>query len=139
MATRSTIALEYLDGTIGQIYCHWDGYLSHNGKRLLEHWKSPAKVQEMINLGDLSSLGAEIGVKHQYDTNKEDVCTFYGRDMGEDDVSARQFESFEDYVNNHEYQEYDYILRYEGWYVSIDGGKYVPLSVAMEQQFELNG
>lgn len=134
MSTRSTIALEYLDGTIGQIYCHWDGYLSHNGKILSEHWTSPAKVQEMINLGDLSSLGVEIGEKHQDDTNQNQACTFYGRDWGEDNVAAREFETFQDYVNNHEYQEYEYILRHEGWYVSVNSGRYVPLSVALEQQ-----
>ena len=127
MATRSTIALEYLDGTIGQIYCHWDGYLEHNGKILFEYWKSPAKVQEMIELGDMSGLGVDIG-----------RCTFYGRDVGEDNVSAKEFESFQDYVNNHEFEEYDYILRHEGWYVAINGGKYIPLSVAFEQHSDLS-
>ncbi len=38
MATRSTIALEFADGTIGQVYAHWDGYLAHNGKMLLEYY-----------------------------------------------------------------------------------------------------
>ena len=31
MATRSTIAMEQPDGRVMQIYCHWDGYLGHNG------------------------------------------------------------------------------------------------------------
>ena len=27
MATRSTIALEFADGSVGQVYCHWDGQI----------------------------------------------------------------------------------------------------------------
>ena len=38
MATRSTIALEFADGTVQQVYCHWDGYLDYNGKLLAEHY-----------------------------------------------------------------------------------------------------
>ena len=28
MATTSTIAVQHTDGTVSQIYCHFDGYLS---------------------------------------------------------------------------------------------------------------
>ena len=48
MGTRSTIALEYADGTVHQVYCHWDGYLEHNGRILQEHYLDPFKLQEQI-------------------------------------------------------------------------------------------
>ena len=67
MATRSTIALEYADGTVDQIYCHWDGYLDNNGNILREHYMDPFKVQRLMDLGDLSSLGPNIGAKHDFD------------------------------------------------------------------------
>lgn len=145
MATRSTIALEYADGTVDQIYCHWDGYLSHNGKILMEHWQDPFKVQEMMDMGALSQLGEVIGEKHDFndDLDRND-CTFYGRDRGESDVSAvsaKRFASFQDYVENHEYQEFEYILRTDGqWYVCAYvfmpsvASDYIPLSVALGQQ-----
>jgi hypothetical protein len=41
MGTRSTIALEFADGTVEQVYCHWDGYLSNNGKILQAHYMDP--------------------------------------------------------------------------------------------------
>lgn len=66
MGTRSRIGLELPDGTFGSIYCHWDGYPGYNGKILLGHYSDPAKVEELISLGDLSSLGAEIGEKHDF-------------------------------------------------------------------------
>ena len=142
MATRSTIALEYADGTVDQIYCHWDGYLSRNGKILMEHWQNPFKVQEMMDLGALSVLGPNIGEKHDFndDLDRND-CTFYGRDRGETDIVAKRFASFQDYVENHQYQEFEYILRTDGqWYVCAYRvfptrcSNYIPLSVALGQQ-----
>lgn len=110
MATRSTIALEYADGTVGQVYCHWDGYLEHNGRILQKHWMDPFKLQKLIDLGDLSVLGAELGDKHDFNERSDD-CTFYGRDRGESGTEARVFKSFADYVRNHQREEYEYILR----------------------------
>lgn len=118
MATRSTIALEFADGTVGQIYCHWDGYLDHNGKILLDHYSNPYVLRDLIDLGDLSSLGLRIGTQHEFDTRVEGECTFYGRDRGEDDVAAHYFKDFADYEQNHQYEEFEYILRKDGqWYV----------------------
>jgi hypothetical protein len=130
MATRSTIALEFADGTVGQVYCHWDGYLDHNGKILLENYKDPFKLQELIDLGDVSSLGPNIGRKHafssfegdkaDYEAAQAEGCTtFYGRDRGETGVGARYFRDFDTYVKEHQFEEYEYILRRDGnWYVS---------------------
>jgi hypothetical protein len=135
MATRSTIALEFADGTVGQIYCHWDGYLSNNGKILFESYQDPFKVRELIDLGDLSSLGPEMGVKHEFDEVCQD-CTFYGRDRGETGIEARYFDNFEDYAANHQTEEFEYILRKDGrWYVSsYDTDGYITLAEAFVRE-----
>ena len=125
MATRSTIAIEHQDGTVEQIYCHWDGYLDHNGRLLLEHWTDPAKLRQLIDLGNLSVLGAVLGdqwsvIRAQHDNSSkfEEPCTFYGRDLKYEDTGPKQFKNFDDYAQNHEYQAYEYILRRDGkWYV----------------------
>lgn len=144
MATRSTIALEFADGTVGQVYCHWDGYLSNNGVILFEHYKDPFKLRELIDLGDLSSLRPNIGITHpfsyigemdsaEYDKLYGDMCTFYGRDRGEVGVGAKYFKDFEDYKERHQYEEYEYILRRDGnWYVSKYDNPYILLSEAIE-------
>ena len=134
MATRSTIALEFADGTVGQIYCHFDGYLSNNGKILLNHYMDPFKVRQLIDLGDLSVLSSEIGQKHKFDGNdRVDWCMFYGRDPGDIDVAARYFQDFDDHKANHQYEEYEYILRQVNgeavWYVN-QGNGYEPLMEA---------
>jgi hypothetical protein len=133
MATRSTIALEYADGTVDQVYCHWDGYLSNNGQLLLKHWQDPFKVQKMMGLGDMSSLGEGTGEQHSFDDAVGcSDCTFYGRDRGETGTEAKRFKDFEDYEKNHQYEEYEYILRRDGeWYVSQYGKPYTLLTEAV--------
>ena len=135
MATRSTIALEFADGSVGQVYCHWDGYLDHNGRILLAHWSDPFKLKKLIDLGDLSSLHPELGEKHDFGAKYDEGCTFYGRDRGEPGCEARYFESFADYKQNHQYEEFEYILRpIDGkavWFVST-GDTYVPLQEELE-------
>jgi hypothetical protein len=125
MATRSTIAIEFADGTVEQIYAHWDGYLEHNGKILQEHYIDPFKVRELIDHGDVSILGPNIGTKHDFNETNYEVCTFYGRDRGEQGVKARKFKDYADYRTNAQGEEYNYILRQvDGkpvWFVEFYG------------------
>jgi hypothetical protein len=147
MATRSTIALEYADGTVDQVYCHWDGYLDNNGVILFNNYKDPFKLQRLMDLGDLSSLGPNIGDQHEFDCpfaygtpeyqkwtdDKREVCTFYGRDRGETGTKARRFKDFADYRKNAQGEEYNYILRKDGnWYVEFYGDFDGLLSEAFE-------
>ena len=98
MGTRSIIAKEFKNGKIKAIYCHWDGYPTHNGKMLMEHYTTAAKINKLIDLGDISSLREEIGVKHPFDTYKlsdeekakyENMTLAYHRDREEEKCEAR--------------------------------------------------
>lgn len=139
MSTRSTIALELADGTVKQIYCHSDGYLSYNGRILFEHYSDPAKVAELIALGDISVMGLEIGVKIDFnnrltftDNNQATQCRAYGRDRGETGIDARSFWNFEMYRMTHDREQYAYILRNDGkWYVAIGEGVFIELAGAL--------
>ena len=109
MATRSTIALEYADGTVGQIYCHWDGYLSNNGRILLENYTDPFKVRELLDNGDMSSLSETV-----------DGCSFY-KERGED-CPQRMYKDYAEFRREAQGEEYNYILRRDGkWYVEFYG------------------
>jgi len=115
---------------VKSVYCHWDGYLEHNGAILQEHYDS-TKANNLVALGDLSSLRANIGVEHAFskldipedqaaafETEHGDSCTFYGRDRGEENTSwkvAHTFEEFLDQVHNCG-AEYYYIMKDEVWY-----------------------
>jgi hypothetical protein len=140
MGTRSTIALEYADGTVDQIYCHWDGYLEHNGQILQAHYSDPFKLRELMDLGDMSSLGERIGTQHAFDKAPEGECTFYKRDRNESGCEAKRFKSYEEYVSDHQYEEYEYILRACGdkavWFVADHSDRYVPLAEAIVNQMK---
>jgi hypothetical protein len=146
MATRSTIALEYADGTIGQVYCHWDGYLEHNGAMLLEYYSNPFILRDLIDLGDISSLRPTVGTKHAfsrlevpmdgeaYDKLYGDMTTFYGRDRGEEGTGAKTFIDFQDYMVRFQHEEYAYILRKDGnWYVKAYSNEFELLTEALSK------
>jgi hypothetical protein len=150
MATRSTISLEFADGTIGQVYAHWDGYLAHNGKMLMEYYSNPFILRDLIDLGDISSLRPTIGTKHpfsQFDNGMsteefnalyQDMTTFYGRDRGENNTNARYFNDYLHFLVDGQEEEYDYILRNVNgvatWFVSDHGSDYILLTEAFAKE-----
>jgi hypothetical protein len=116
---------------VKSVYCHWDGYLEHNGAILQEHYDS-VKANQLVALGDLSSLRPEIGEKHafsQFELRAEEVagfklltenmCTFYGRDRGETGTEWKTHANFVDFFAEVEgsWCEWYYIMRDGVWYV----------------------
>jgi hypothetical protein len=110
-------------GSIKAIYCHWDGYLEHNGSLLEKHYNSSPKVNNLIALGDLSSLRPEIGVAHpfgyhgteisaeDYEKQFGDMCTYYTRDRGEN-CPYRMYQSRKEFVDSVD-GEYFYLFCYD--------------------------
>ena len=141
MGTRSRIGVMHGD-KVKSVYCHWDGYLEHNGAILQEHYNS-AKANNLIALGDLSSLGTQIGEKHafsQFDLPPEEVeaykeltrdwCTFYGRDRGEKGTEWKVADTFEEFLEQADGcgAEFYYIMKDGVWYVGTTYENTHPLS-----------
>jgi len=121
MGTRSTIAIQNQDGSVTGIYCHWDGYLEHNGRILHDHYTTEEIVRELISLGELSSLGTNIGTKHDFDNAPRNECNAYGRDRGEKGVDAVTFHTWNQMLNEQR-QAYNYLfVPGEGWYFDRNG------------------
>lgn len=114
MGTRSKIGMMQEDGSVLGIYCHWDGYLSHNGQILQDHYRDATKIMELMELGSLSVLGPEIGQKHNFENRAEGagICTAYGRDRGEQDVDADHFPNVHAFLSADWGQEYTYLYAY---------------------------
>ena len=131
MGTRSTIALEFADGTVEQVYCHWDGYLSNNGQILQTHYMDPFKVKALVALGGFSSLE---------DTVEATALQAYTQ-RGEE-CSIAKFKDFQEYTREAQFEEYDYILRNVNgkavWFVQFYGtdGEYLTLAEAFEMKEE---
>ena len=122
MGTRSTIAIQNADGSVTGIYCHWDGYLSHNGRILAENYTTEAAVRALIALGDLSSLGETVGTKTDFSNPADGQCVAYGRDRGETGVDAATFASHAELVEQIG-QEFDYLFTPgAGWRVRYFSG-----------------
>lgn len=131
MATRSNIAYKTAAGKIRSVYCHWDGYPEHNGEMLRRHYTDQSKVEALVGLGSLSSLGEEIGEKHPFDKNYEqpelaltDNWTLaYHRDRGEDwaHTAPQTFEDAVDWVNDME--EFAYLWNGQDWLVHSAGNR----------------
>lgn len=101
MATRSTIALEFADGTVEQVYCHWDGYLENNGQILAQHYMDPFKVKELVALGGFSTL---------QETVEETEDGAYHAQRGEE-LCINRYKNADEYFDCSQQEEYDYILR----------------------------
>ena len=127
MGTRSRIGVMHGD-KVKSIYCHWDGYLAHNGAILQEHYDS-AKANHLVAMGDMSSLGTVIGEAHPFsqfvsDTDEfkalpkaeqerikaetealyehardQGYCTFYNRDRGETGTEFKVAHTFEEFLD----------------------------------------
>jgi hypothetical protein len=149
MSTRSMIAV--MHGNVAKaVYCHWDGYVAHNGAILQEHYDS-VKANKLVSMGDLSSLRANIGEKHdfsrldsdlaaeEYEEMYGDMCTFYGRDRGEEGTEYTTFQTLADLLEAAEgrWCEYVYIMREGVWYYSKrtvveNGDEYLNLWTPLE-------
>lgn len=124
MATRSTIALQYANGVVDQVYCHWDGYLNGVGEDLLRGYTDPFELRKLIDGGDMSTIGEP----------------YTARGDAYEDCAPRRFSSFNDYVRRCQQEEYDYILRpVDGkavWFVrcSATDGEWVTLQEAAQAE-----
>jgi hypothetical protein len=140
MGTRSRIGVMHGD-KVKSIYCHWDGYLDFNGEILQEHYDS-AKANQLVALGDMSSLRPELGEPHalhmtyivpgefqQRHEFMEHWCTFYGRDGGEKGTEWKVATTFDQFLGQCDEcgAEYYYIMKDGVWYCG-DTYESTPLS-----------
>ena len=151
MGTHSRIAV--MHGTVCKsVYCHWDGYLSFNGRILQESYDS-SKANQLVALGDLSSLRRDIGEKHAFSqfelpaeeveafkTLTENMCTFYGRDRGEKHTEWKVAVNFETFLEQCEMcgAEYYYVMENGQWYCGSmhEGSPFYRRLVLLSQALE---
>ena len=132
MATRSTIAVKLADGRVREVYCHWDGYIDHNGKLLYEIYNTQDLAEALTEPGDISSLGERIEPigAHSFDSPQSGVTVYYGRDRGEEGTNPKYFPSVEAYKRDLDGEEYDYLFADGEWTVRYYGTKNKWISLA---------
>jgi hypothetical protein len=114
MATRSLILREKEEGEYEALYCHSDGYLTHNGAILLDHYSERERVDELFKRGDLSYLAPIMDPEktkyHSYDNPCSNVCVFYGRDRGYNAEDTAPFKCTLEEIDKDPLIEYAYIF-----------------------------
>lgn len=152
MSTPCRIGKRNEDGTISSIYCHFDGYVRGGvGEILALHYKDPAKVDELIGLGDLASLGWEpvenpnawkdeanpmaaraaifSGKYQEYHEamHPRSMCDTYRSRKGEGNVSAKKSATLEDFATlSHTAWAYAYLFENGRW-MTFKGDSLVPV------------
>lgn len=100
MATRSCIAVR--TGTARKprylaVYCHYDGYPSHQMPLLEQHHNSQAKALALVAGGDISCLHTNLGWNRE---TLPQAGPLYYRDRGETDVDASEFTGIQELLDH---------------------------------------
>jgi len=119
MSTNSAISMKLDNGQLKAVYCHWDGYPSHNGMLLKRYYNTKEKVEELLTFGDISSLADCV-----------ENCEFYHRDRGEKLIISQLanleiFHSLYYLSGKFSTAEYIYVFDHEEWKCYTDDGEEV--------------
>ena len=125
MSTSAAIGLTMPDGTIWAVHLHWDGYIAHGGagETLAEHYTDRKKVEKLISLGFLSSLGAEVDpaptLRHSWSNPQPNVTVAYHRDRNDPLVPAIKVMNKESFPEQAKglWAEYAYLFEDGRWLV----------------------
>lgn len=144
MSTRGAIGIQHGD-QIKAIYSHYDNYPEHTGYILQNYYNDSVLVNKLISMGDMSSLGAEIGRAHSFDERSEYLepapgvhvatqCTFYNRDRGEE-TSWLSFPTAHEWTQEHGNWgcEYFYLFKNDQWYMKGRRGGWRLLSRVLSE------
>jgi len=120
MSTRCRIAYRRPDNTVVSIYCHHDGYPDGVGQMLKDFYTDSDIIEQLMALGDLSSLGEKpvsdpkAWTDHTIDTTK---CVAY-KDRGEN-TPAQVHTGLKEYLNDLKdglQEEYNYLFYRGIWH-----------------------
>lgn len=118
MASRSTIALKFKDGSYKQIYCHWDGEPEKNGRLLMDHYNNQDRIEELLQLGDLSKLGKFLSIDEKNSVDSAVVCEAYRRDYGYTGVGPLEFKDDRHFIHTSMHEEFNYLFVDGEWKVN---------------------
>lgn len=105
MSTRSYIGKMLPNNTVSYIYCHHDGYPDGVGKMLVNFYNAEPMLNALLDMGNLSALGPDIGLKNNFERPDRNFCLFYNRDRGRSQQEGSKISKFSDFID---YDDVDY-------------------------------
>ena len=139
MSTSCTIAMQVAADKFRAISCGYDGYPAGVGVFLVKYYNTPERVERLISLGDLRSIGANIC--------KEDITYAPGESQSvcaptghrESPPFYREWKSLDEFFDHGSLacvmNDYIYLYRDGVWYVDVPFHHYGwrPLAVAIKE------
>lgn len=126
MSTRSLIAIKQKDNTVKSVYCHWDGYLEHNGIILSNHYNTYELADKLVSIGDISSLGEKCDKPdgHTFASPVDGYTIYYSRDRGEENATPIIYADVESWIkeSKNSWSEYLYLFADGQWHVTFHIG-----------------
>jgi hypothetical protein len=136
MATRSCIAVR--TGTARKprylaVYCHYDGYPSHQLPILTEHHSSPAAALSLVAGGDISCLHTNLGWDRE---TRPETGPLYYAERGEKDVDPKEFVEIQALLDHFRECgcEHSYVFMPKLGWVHTDLGKLKPLDAEIDTE-----
>ena len=119
MGTHSRIGKLLPNGQVRSVYCHYDGYVSGGvGEELLGHYQDETKIDALLDLGNLSGVGREIGEKQDFmdfTAQNPNWCLAYARDRGDKNQEATLAKDEDSYLRE-ENCSYIYLYKNGEWW-----------------------
>jgi hypothetical protein len=127
MSSNAIVGIAHSGDKVSAIYIHSSGQPERGvGALLMRHYSTDQKVFALVNQGDASFLGKELGEKHSFEEVKKgnikpewrDWTLFYHRDRGEkfEDVGPRLYPNIRIFLAESD-TPYTYIWMNGMWYV----------------------
>lgn len=91
MSTRSWIGIKQKDQSLNLVYCHYDGYVEHNGLILQNHYQSADKIKQLIKNGSIRSLNKTVE-STDYFIDENDIIQYKSiDDLKQDMITNKNF------------------------------------------------
>ena len=122
MSTRARFGITQPQGSVRSIYTHWGGAPGDHGLILLTHYAALPRVLDLLELGNPSVLGPDIGERHGFEQRSVDDrftrwCLACGRDRVDPHVQALVDGSAESFIETCRIcsTDYAYLCSTEHW------------------------
>lgn len=112
MGTPANIVALHSSGRWGVSYINYDGYVEGVGMTLFEFYADQNRVDALLELGHLSSLGQTLDPKH---------TESYARDRDEEDVDTDYYDTYAQALAEAHDHPGQYLYAWEGHYWHYKG------------------
>jgi len=122
MGTRSNVAYATEDNKVLASYCHYDGYIEHNGVMLLKYYNGEKQARDLVDNGYMSSLQPTIDQINQGRVHEDKPIEYRNEFIFMNDLEAL-------------WDEFVYLFKEGKWYVAESDNISTPQAYNKSQWF----